>query len=155
RGVFLADQDHSMSVIELLAASPALLIGTCLVLGLAVGSFLNVVIYRLPIMLERQWREQCAEPADGHSAPATSQSVAGETFNLVLPRSACPSCKTRLTALQNIPLVSWLALRGRCAHCGKPISVRYPLVELLTGILSASVAWRLGFGVSALAALVL
>jgi len=144
-----------MSVIELLAASPAFLVGTCLVLGLAVGSFLNVVIYRLPLMLDREWRAQCAELA-GHD-PHASTVAAGprERFNLIVPRSACPACKAPITALQNIPLLSWLLLRGRCARCGAPISVRYPLVELLTGILSAWVAARFGFGFTALAALVL
>jgi len=144
-----------MSVIGLLADSPALFVGTCLVLGLAVGSFLNVVIYRLPLMLDREWRAQCAELADHDPHAATVAAATGERFNLVVPRSACPSCKAPITALQNIPLVSWLFLRGRCAHCGAPISVRYPLVELLTGILSAWVAVRFGFGWPALAALVL
>ncbi|HUL45808.1 MAG TPA: A24 family peptidase [Steroidobacteraceae bacterium] len=144
-----------MSVIELLAASPALFVGSCLVLGLAVGSFLNVVIYRLPLMLDREWRAQCAELA-GHD-PHASTVAAGprERFNLVVPRSACPACKAPISALQNIPLISWLLLRGRCAQCGAPISVRYPLVELLTGILSAWVAARFGFCLSALAALAL
>jgi leader peptidase (prepilin peptidase) / N-methyltransferase len=142
-----------MSVFAVLAASPSLFIGACLVLGLAVGSFLNVVIYRLPLMLERQWRAQCAEFS--HPDPLATTLPAGslEPFNLVVPRSACPSCKAPLTALQNIPLLSWLALRGRCARCGERISVRYPLVELLTGILSAVVAWKFGFGWPALAAL--
>ncbi|HXY95472.1 MAG TPA: A24 family peptidase [Steroidobacteraceae bacterium] len=144
-----------MSVIGLLADSPALFVGTCLVLGLAVGSFLNVVIYRLPLMLDREWRAQCAELADHDPHAATVAAATGERFNLVVPRSACPACKAPITALQNIPLVSWLFLRGRCAHCGAPISVRYPLVELLTGILSAWVAVRFGFGWPALAALVL
>jgi len=144
-----------MSVIELLAASPAIFVGTCLVLGLCVGSFLNVVIYRLPVMLERQWRAQCAELA-GHD-PHTTTVTAGPQarFDLVVPRSACPACKAPITALQNIPLISWLALRGRCARCGAPISARYPLVELLTGLLSGWVAARYGFGTGALAALVL
>lgn len=144
-----------MSMIELLAASQPLFIGTCLVLGLAVGSFLNVVIYRLPLMLDREWRVQCAELAgqDSHSTSVASHAAA--PFNLVVPRSACPSCKAPITAVQNIPLLSWLLLRGRCAHCGAPISVRYPLVELLTGVLSAWVAARFGFGFAALAALLL
>jgi leader peptidase (prepilin peptidase) / N-methyltransferase len=144
-----------MSVIALLATSPSLFIGTCLVLGLAVGSFLNVVIYRLPIMLEREWREQCAGYGAGEAAAVTVPAVRAERFNLVVPRSACPSCKAPITALQNIPLVSWLVLRGRCASCGKPIPVRYPLVEALTGILSACAAWQFGFGWPTLAALVL
>jgi len=143
-----------MSVIELLAASPGLFIGTCLVLGLAVGSFLNVVIFRLPVMLQRQWREQCAEASAAGTA-ATAPDGAPERFNLIVPRSTCPSCRTPISALQNIPLVSWLVLRGRCASCGAPISVRYPLVEALTALLSALVAWRFGFGWPALAALTL
>jgi leader peptidase (prepilin peptidase) / N-methyltransferase len=144
-----------MSVIELLAASPAMFTGTCLVLGLAVGSFLNVVVYRLPVMLDRQWREQCAEYAAGAAAAATRPAAPGEPFNLIVPRSACPSCKAPITVLQNIPLLSWLMLRGRCARCGQPISARYPLVEALTGILSAAVAWKFGFGWPAAAALTL
>jgi leader peptidase (prepilin peptidase)/N-methyltransferase len=142
-----------MSVIELLAASPAVFTGTCLVVGLAIGSFLNVVIYRLPLMLEQQWREQCTE-LSGDAAAATLPASLPERFNLVVPRSACPSCRAPITVLQNIPLLSWVMLGGRCANCGKSISVRYPLVEALTAILSALVAWKLGFGWPALAALV-
>ncbi len=143
------------SVIALLAASPALFIGTCLVLGLAIGSFLNVVIYRLPVMLERQWREQCAEIGGEGREALSPRAASPERFNLVVPRSACPACRAPITALQNIPLISWLVLRGRCASCGRPISIRYPLVELLTGVLSAGVAWRFGFGWPAISALVL
>jgi|SRR5580658_8657561 leader peptidase (prepilin peptidase)/N-methyltransferase len=142
-----------MSVIELLATSPALFVGTCVVFGLVVGSFLNVVVYRLPVMLDRQWREQCAEFG---AAPAAIEPAAHQApFNLVVPRSTCPACKAPITALQNIPIVSWLVLRGRCAHCAAPISSRYPAVEALTGILSACVAVRFGFGWPALAALFL
>ena len=143
-----------MSVIELLASSPAVFVGTCLVLGLAVGSFLNVVIYRLPVMLDRAWREQCKELSDD-AASATVPAAAPDRFNLAVPRSACPACQAPISALQNIPLISWLVLRGRCAHCGQPISVRYPLVEALSGVLCAAVAWKFGFGWPALAALVL
>jgi leader peptidase (prepilin peptidase)/N-methyltransferase len=144
-----------MSVIELLAASQPMFIGTCLVLGLAVGSFLNVVIYRLPVMLDREWRAQCAELAAHDSHASTVAAAPAAPFNLIVPRSACPSCKAPISALENIPLLSWLLLRGRCAHCGAPISVRYPLVELLTGVLSAWAAARFGFGFAALAALLL
>jgi leader peptidase (prepilin peptidase) / N-methyltransferase len=144
-----------MSVIELLAASPAMFIGTCLVLGLAVGSFLNVVIYRLPVILERQWREECAEYTAAASADAAAPAAPRERYNLIVPRSACRACKAPITALRNIPLISWLALRGRCASCGAPIPLRYPLVEALTGILSAWVAWHFGFGLPVLAALTL
>jgi leader peptidase (prepilin peptidase)/N-methyltransferase len=153
-----------MSLLELLQTSPAFLVGTCLVLSLIVGSFLNVVIYRLPIMLDRQWREQCAELVTGGNAKgATSHpdaaqptsAAAKEHFNLVVPRSACPACKAPITALQNIPVLSYLFLRGRCGNCGARISVRYPVVEALTGVLSAAVAWKFGFGAPAVAAIVL
>jgi leader peptidase (prepilin peptidase) / N-methyltransferase len=142
-----------MSVIALLAGSPALFIGTCLVLGLVVGSFLNVVIYRLPIMLDRQWRAQCADVL-GEAAVETVAGVA-EKFNLLVPRSACPACKAPIPATHNIPVLSWLLLRGRCAHCGAAISARYPVVEALTAVLSALIAWKFGFGWPAFAALLL
>jgi leader peptidase (prepilin peptidase) / N-methyltransferase len=146
-----------MSLIELLASSPGFFIGTCLVLGLVVGSFLNVVIYRVPVMLERQWREQCLELAATGST-AHEPSAARQTdapFNLAVPRSACPACKAPISALQNIPILSYLILRGRCASCGTRISPRYPAIEALTGLLAAAVAWKFGFGWPALAALVL
>ncbi len=143
-------------MISLLAASPALYVLACLLLGLIVGSFLNVVIHRVPIMLERQWRAQCAELAQGdHDATVPATLAVAERFDLVVPRSACPHCKAPITALQNIPIVSYVALGGRCARCRKRISPRYPLVEALTGALSAAVAWKLGFGWPAAAALVL
>jgi leader peptidase (prepilin peptidase)/N-methyltransferase len=140
-----------VSAAALLAQSPALFIGTCLVLGLAIGSFLNVVIHRLPIMLERHWRAQCAElGTDAGTLPAQT-----ERYNLVVPRSACPACRAPIAARHNIPVLSYLWLRGRCAGCRARISPRYPLVEALTGLLSALVAWRFGFGWPTLAALVL
>ena len=143
-------------LIDLLSASPAFFIGTCLVLGLLIGSFLNVVIYRVPVILERQWRDQCQELTD--AAPGASSIEAKQTdapFNLVVPRSACPSCKAPITALQNIPVLSYLFLRGRCARCGVRISLRYPAIEALTGMLSAAVAWKFGYGLPALGALIL
>jgi leader peptidase (prepilin peptidase) / N-methyltransferase len=115
-------------------------------LGLCVGSFLNVVIHRLPKMMEREWRAECAELA-GEEAPAA------ERYNLVVPRSACPSCKRPITALENIPLLSWLVLRGKCAGCSARISPRYPAVEALSAALSAYVAWHFGFGMAAAGAL--
>jgi leader peptidase (prepilin peptidase)/N-methyltransferase len=124
------------------------------VLGLLIGSFLNVVIHRLPKMLDRQWREQCAELAPGTPASAAPASSGAAPYNLVTPRSACPACHAPIHAWQNIPLVSYLALRGRCASCGVRISPRYPLVELLCGVLTATVAWRFGVGWEALAAAV-
>ena len=145
-----------MSVTDLLASSPALFVGACLVLGLIVGSFLNVVIHRLPLIMERQWREQCAElEQPDHATTLPAGSPPKERFNLLVPRSACPACKAPITALQNVPVVSYVFLRGRCAKCGARISLRYPIVEALTGILSAAVAWKLGFGWPAAAALVL
>ena len=119
------------------------------VLGLLVGSFLNVVIARTPVLLMRHWRRDCQE--------LTQQllDVPGETFNLVTPRSRCPHCQHPITALENIPVVSYLWLRGKCSACAKPISVRYPLIELLCSALSAVTAWHFGFGMAAVAALAL
>lgn len=117
-------------------------------LGLMIGSFLNVVIYRMPIMLQRETDNFVALERD-EPAPHTTR------YNLVVPRSACPSCGQSLSAIENIPLVSWLWLRGRCRHCRAPVSARYPLVELLTAVLSALVVWRLGSGLDGLAALLL
>ncbi|HET7670290.1 MAG TPA: A24 family peptidase [Burkholderiales bacterium] len=108
-----------------------------MVLGLAVGSFLNVVIYRLPKMMEREWRAQCAELA-GQPAPQDSE------FSLLKPRSHCPACGKPVGALQNVPVVSWLVLRGKCARCQAGISARYPLVEVLAGAGAAFSAWRFG-----------
>ena len=140
-----------MTLIGLLSASPALFTGTCLVLGLIVGSFLNVVIHRVPIMLERHWRAQCAELDSGGTAAAAP----APPYNLIVPRSACPGCGAPIRAWHNIPVLSYLWLAGRCASCRQRISPRYPLVEAATGALSALVAWKLGFGWPALAALVL
>ncbi|MGC4029904.1 MAG: A24 family peptidase [Steroidobacteraceae bacterium] len=135
-------------MIDLLSHSAPLYIGAVLLLGLLVGSFLNVVIHRLPVMLERAWRRE-ALALDGKQPPQEPP------YNLVVPRSACPGCKAPITALQNIPVLSWLALRGCCASCKRPIGARYPLVELLTGVLSALVAWKFGFTWTAGAALLL
>lgn len=126
-------------------AQPAVLPWAALVLGLCIGSFLNVVIHRLPRMMEREWQAQCAELA-GQAAPQQ------ESYNLVTPRSACPACGHRIRAWQNIPLVSWLALRGKCSACHAGISLKYPLVELLSGLGAAYAAWRLGPSFAALGA---
>jgi len=128
---------------ELFAAEPALFALVATVLGSLVGSFLNVVIHRLPLMMQRDWREQCAW-IDGKEV------VAEVPYNLVVPRSACPSCQHSITWYENIPVLSWLALRGRCSACGAPISSRYPLVEVLTGVLFGYAAWRWGFGMQTL-----
>ena len=123
-------------------SNPLVFAFSAALLGLCVGSFLNVVIHRLPKMMERQWRTECAELAGQEAPPA-------ERYNLVVPRSACPSCGRQITALENIPLVSYLLLRGKCAGCAAPIALRYPAVEALTAALSAYVAWHFGFGIAA------
>jgi leader peptidase (prepilin peptidase)/N-methyltransferase len=144
-------------IADLYAANPLLFAGSVFVLGLMVGSFLNVVIYRLPVMLDREWRSQAAEytSATATTVIAEEPAVSPERFNLVVPRSACPHCKAPISAWQNIPVISWLALRGRCAACKAPISARYPVVELATGMLSAWVAWHFGFGAAAACAVAL
>ncbi len=114
--------------------------------GIIIGSFLNVVIYRLPVIMEREWRQECAA-----SFPEYQITLPAEKISLSLPRSSCPKCHTKLRAMDNIPIVSWLLLRGRCHHCQQPISARYPLVELLSGIIAFSVAWQFGLGLYALA----
>lgn len=116
-------------------------------LGLFVGSFLNVVIHRLPLMMEREWEAQAAE-LRGDETPAPDR------FNLATPRSRCPHCGHLITALQNVPLVSYALLRGRCGHCSAPISRRYPTVELITAGLTAFAAWHFGFGLAALGAMI-
>ncbi|HEY8250092.1 MAG TPA: A24 family peptidase [Burkholderiales bacterium] len=124
---------------------PAVFPWAALVLGLCVGSFLNVVIHRLPKMLERGWRAECAE-LTGQPLPPE------DAYNLVVPRSGCPKCGYRIRAWQNIPVVSWLVLRGKCAGCGAKIGLKYPLVELLAGIGAAYAAWRFGASAAALGA---
>jgi leader peptidase (prepilin peptidase)/N-methyltransferase len=127
-----------MEFLEVLEKSPASLMFAAAMLGLCVGSLLNVVIHRLPKMMEAQWREECAS-LDGRELAPT------QPYNLFTPRSACPSCATPIAAWQNVPVLSWLALRGKCAACKAPISARYPLVEILGGALGVLVAWRFGY----------
>jgi leader peptidase (prepilin peptidase)/N-methyltransferase len=140
----------------LFASEPALFAGSVFILGLVVGSFLNVIIYRLPIMLDRDWRLQATDLLQPPAAavPASAAPTPPERFTLSTPRSACPNCKAPIKAWQNIPVVSGLVLRGRCASCKAKISIRYPVVELATGILSAWVAWHFGFTAAAGCALV-
>ena len=107
------------------------------VLGLLIGSFLNVVIYRLPRIMEREWAAECAE-LSGQPPPA------GETFNLLVPRSRCQQCGHQIRSYENVPVISYLFLRGRCSACSTPISLRYPLVELTTALLFAWCVWRWG-----------
>jgi len=125
---------------------PILFVPVSVIVGLAIGSFLNVVIYRLPRMMEREWRDQCAE-LHGESAPPAPR------FNLATPPSSCPGCGHRIRAVENIPLVSYLVLRGKCAACGARISPRYPIVEALAAVAAGYSAWQFGFGWAAFGAM--
>jgi len=119
-----------------------ILIAVVAIFSLAIGSFLNVLIHRLPKMMEADWRTQCAELQQAES-PGVAVASSGR-YNLLVPPSHCPQCKSPLRAIDNIPIASWLVLRGKCAHCATRISVRYPIVEALTAVLSALVAWKFG-----------
>jgi leader peptidase (prepilin peptidase) / N-methyltransferase len=129
-----------------LVAEPAIFVCLAVMLGLVIGSFLNVVIYRLPKIMEREWAEQCAEFGGSEVVPQPR-------YNLAVPRSACPGCGAPITALQNIPIISWLVLRGRCSSCAMPISARYPAIEAISGLAAGLCAWHFGFGPPALAAM--
>jgi len=134
-----------METLDLLASHPTLFICVTALLSLLVGSFLNVVIHRLPIMMEREWRTQATEILAAESAKPDVAAKPDPAFNLVIPRSCCPKCNAPITALQNIPVISYLFLRGKCAGCGTKISLRYPIIELATALLSAVVAIKFGF----------
>ncbi len=121
------------------------------ILGLLVGSFLNVVIHRLPIMLEIEFRAECDSFIENSADSQSNKS----TYNLILPRSACPHCQHQITALENIPVISWLVLRGKCSNCKAPISSRYPIIELCTAIISAGLAWHFGLSTELFGALIL
>jgi len=127
-------------MIHLLSTSPALLVGLCVFMGLLVGSFLNVVIYRLPVMMERSWKQEAREIL------ALPPEEDGEIFNLVTPRSRCPKCNHAITWYENIPVISWLVLKGKCRECHTPISKRYPVIELTSGLLAGLCAWHFGYG---------
>ena len=134
-----------MDLLDTFRAVPWFFVGTAIVFGLLVGSFLNVVIHRLPIMLERDWKSQCIEYLGDNIVLKASETVRSDSkYNLVVPRSACPICKQPITALQNIPVLSYVFLGGKCAGCKTRISVRYPLVEAMTGLLTGFLAWRYG-----------
>lgn len=139
-----------MTVLDYLAGNPALFVTTVAVLGAIVGSFLNVVIQRLPLMMERQWQRQCAELANPE-APEQAQ----EPFNLAKPDSRCPHCGHKIRAWENIPVLSYLFLTGRCAGCGAKISLRYPIIEAATALLSGFAAWRFGVSWETVGALLL
>ena len=139
-----------MQFSSFMASTPLAFILLAGLLGLIIGSFLNVVILRVPRMLEIEWQQQAREilePDREHAPPAT--------YNLILPHSHCPKCKTEIKPWQNIPVISYLLLRGRCGNCKEPISLRYPAIELLTAGLSMLVAWQMGFGLATAGMLVL
>jgi leader peptidase (prepilin peptidase) / N-methyltransferase len=138
-----------MSLLQTLQQSPVFLITTIFIIGLMVGSFLNVVIYRLPVMMNRDWRRDCREFLQLEPEPETS------SFNLMLPASHCPHCKTPIKVYQNIPVISYLFLGGKCSHCNTHIALRYPLIEAFTGLCSALVAWRFGYSIELLFGLLL
>ncbi|MFN3713949.1 MAG: prepilin peptidase [Alcanivoracaceae bacterium] len=137
-----------MTLLSLLESSPAALVGLLFVAGLLVGSFLNVVIYRLPKMMERSWQDEA------RAVLSLPEHTSGEAFNLATPASRCPACGHQIRWFENIPLLSWLALRGKCSACATAISVRYPLIELSAGLIAAVTAWQLGYSDWTLAAVV-
>lgn len=137
-----------MFVFDTLRDYPVLFFSFVAFLGLVVGSFLNVVVHRLPIMMERDWRQQCRD-----FVSVGDQPVETDRFDLASPGSRCPSCGTRIRYIHNIPVLSYLLLKGRCASCGWRIPIRYPAVEALTGAMSLVVAWQFGVSVQTLAVL--
>lgn len=145
-----------MTFFSALQAFPLFGLACVLVLGLLVGSFLNVVIYRLPKMMERDWREQCHDflSSDSNIATLPASDSKQEPFNLMVPASTCPHCGHKIRAWENIPIVSYLCLRGKCSCCKSGISARYPIIELVTGLLSVVVINYVGIGWSGLAALI-
>lgn len=131
-----------MELIHLLATSSTWLLVCVGLISLLIGSFLNVVIYRLPVMMEREWKQECAEYLGGDQAVVSTDTG---SFNLVVPRSQCPVCGHKITSWENIPVISYLMLGGKCAGCRTPISMQYPLVEIATALLSLLVAYQYGF----------
>jgi len=139
-----------MLFIEQLQQNPTYFLFIVTILSLIVGSFLNVVIYRLPIMMEREWKQQCQELMETEELQQDNQ-----TFNLMLPASRCCDCGHKITALENIPVISYLFLKGKCSECGTKISPRYPIIEFTTALLSIVIAWHFGFSWQTGAALLL
>jgi leader peptidase (prepilin peptidase)/N-methyltransferase len=137
--------DFITDLLDLLREDSAFFIAFSVLLGLMVGSFLNVVIHRLPKMMEQEWRRNCQEIQGQELAQET-------TYSLVTPRSACPGCGHKITAWENIPVISYLFLRGKCSACKTSISLRYPLIEMLTGALAGLISWHFGYSAMAMAA---
>lgn len=137
--------DAFMEISQFLQENNTAFITVSVILGLMVGSFLNVVIHRLPKMMEREWHNNCLE-LQGKEVPESPK------YNIVTPRSACPHCGHKISALENIPVISYLVLRGKCKGCKAPIGIRYPLIEALTGVLIGLVSWKFGYTGTALIA---
>lgn len=138
--------------LQLMAESSVFFISLVFVVSLMVGSFLNVVVYRLPIMMERSWRRECESFLQLDSSIDNASTPEIASFNLIKPDSTCPKCQHKIRAWENIPVISWLLLKGKCSQCRKPISIRYPLIELTTAVMSAIAAWHFGYGSAALLA---
>ncbi|EAW30601.1 type IV pilus prepilin peptidase PilD [marine gamma proteobacterium HTCC2143] len=138
-----------MDLLSILQAYPVATVAIVIVIGLLVGSFLNVVIYRLPVMMEREWKSECKLILD----PDGPDEEPAESFNLAFPHSHCPNCDAPIRAWQNIPVISYVLLRGQCANCKVSISARYPIIEAVTALMSAVIAWQLGASLEMLAAL--
>src|SRR3972149_2403384 len=139
-----------MQLLNYLQTTPPAYYLLMAVIGLLVGSFLNVVIHRLPIMLQRNWEKECRLILDiNYGQPRVP-----EPYNLFRPRSRCPHCNRMIRAVENIPVLSYLMLRGKCSGCGAPISLRYPMVEAISGVLALFLSWYFGFTIQAVLALV-
>ena len=145
---------------EVFTAYPAAAIAAAVILGLLVGSFLNVVIYRLPVIEKRQWKQMALdfireEKLVDEAHIDEARFVSKEKFNLAVPRSRCPNCNAEISALQNIPVLSWLLLKGKCAGCKTSISIRYPLIEIISGLLTGYALFHFGFTIAAAGAILL
>jgi len=132
------------SIIEVMQSQLWFYLTTVGLVSLCVGSFLNVVIYRLPLMMQREWQSECRLLLEDEVTNKPTQATTSEPFNLVKPNSTCPKCKTAIKPWQNIPIISWLILKGKCASCSHPISIRYPAIEAVTALLSLVVAYTFG-----------
>ena len=142
-----------MELISILKENTSLFLVVVGFFSLLVGSFLNAAIYRIPIMLQHSWREECEELLGGEKEQSTLHEKHAK-FNLFVPRSQCPHCGHTITAIENIPVISYLFLRGKCSSCKTGISIQYPIIEAFTALLSVFIAWKFGFGWQSLAALV-
>lgn len=145
------------AIFQLMADSPLFFLSFVFIVSLMIGSFLNVVIYRLPIMMERSWKAdfQAHFETDVSTLGSSTDSAESTAFNLIKPDSTCPKCQHKIRAWENIPVISWLLLRGKCSQCKNAISIRYPLIELGTALCSVWIAWHFGYSWSALAGVVM